>query len=108
MRTYLSKDLEVEQMKEDVAREWEEHKHEASPDLVLLINADLHSGVSEQQAGKETLRLTQASLLEATGGLLLSDDACQTLIVGVRTSLQVRSRVPPGFHFLCLFPGTYL
>ena len=87
MRMYLSKDLEVEQMKEDAAREWEERKHKASPDLTLLVKADLHSGVSEQQVGKETLRLTQVSLLEATGGFLLSSDTRQTLVLGVRISV---------------------
>ena len=69
MQMYLSKDLEVEQMKEDAAREWEERKHEASPDLALLVKADLHSGVSEQTSGKRrTLRLTQVSPARSNRG----------------------------------------
>ena len=102
MRAYCSRKLEVEEIKEEAKKEWEAHKHEAAPDLALLIQADLHYGNSEQWLGKETLKLTQASLLEATGGILLSDDARQALI------LWVHSRVRIQFSFSIQFPGTFL
>ena len=102
MQAYCSCNLEVEEIKEEAKKEWEAQKHEAVPDLALLIQANLHSGKSEQQLGKETLKLTQASLLEATGGILLSDDARQALILGVR------SRVHIQFFFSIQFPGMFL
>ena len=89
MRAYCSHDLEVEEINEEVKREWEAQKHEAAPDLALLIQADLHSGKSEQRLRKETLKLTQVSLLEVTGSILLSDDARQALILGVHSRVRV-------------------
>ena len=89
MRAYCSHDLESEEIKEEEKKEWEVWKHEAAPDLVLLVQADLHSGKSEQRLGKETLKLTQASLLEATGSILLSDDARQALILRVHSQVCV-------------------
>ena len=85
MWAYCSHDLEVEEIKEEAKKEWEARKHEAALNLTLLVQADLHSGKSEQQLGKETLKLTQAFLLEATGCILLSDDTRQALILGVRS-----------------------
>ena len=90
MWAYCSHDLEVEEIKEEGKKEWEAQKHEAAPDLALLVQADLHSGKSEQWLGKETLKLTQASLLEATGGILLSDNARQALILGVCSRVHIR------------------
>ena len=89
MLAYCSHDLEVEEIKEEAKKEWEAWKHEAAPDLALLIQADLHNGKSEQCLGKEILKLTKASLLEATGGILLSDDARQALILGVCSRVHV-------------------
>ena len=102
MWAYCSRDLEVEEIKEEAKKEWEARKHEAAPDLALLIQADLHSGKSEQWLGKETFKLTQASLLEATGGILLSDNARQALILGVRSQVYIR------FSFSIQFPGMFL
>ena len=85
MRAYCSHNLEVEEIKAEAMKEWEAWKHEAAPNLALLILANLHSGKSEQWLGKETLKLTQASLLEVTGGILLSDNARQALILGVHS-----------------------
>ena len=101
MRTYVSRDLEVEQLKEEANRQWEEWKHEAAPDLALMIQADLHQGKSEQRVGKETLRLTEASLLEAMGGIQLSDDARQTLILGVSIPEYVPGYTIFGNGFPC-------
>ena len=85
MRAYCSCNLEVEEIKEGVKKEWKAWKHEAAPDLALLVQADLHSSKSEQWLGKETLKLTQASLLEVTGSILLSDNAREALILGVHS-----------------------
>ena len=94
MRIYLSRDLEVEQLKAEAQKEWEERKHEASPDLALLIQADFHAGKSEQWFGKETLRMTEASLLEATGGIQLSDESRQTLVLSVSILKYVPEYMP--------------
>ena len=99
MQAYCSHDLEVEEIKEEVKKEWEAWKHEAAPNLALLVQADLYSGKSEQGLGKETLKLTQASLLEVTGSILLSDNARQALILGVC------SRVHIQFSFFYSVPG---
>ena len=104
MWAYCSCDLEVEEIKKEVKKEWEAWKHEATPNLALLIQANLHSGKSEQRLGKETLKLTQASFLEATGSILLSDDARQALILGVCS--QVRIRFSFSIQFLGTFPMT--
>ena len=87
MQAYVSKDLEIEQLKADAQKEWEVRKHEAAPDLVLMVQADLHGGHSEQKVGKDTLVATQAALLEGTGGILLSNDAHQTLVLSVSISV---------------------
>ena len=86
MRTYVSKEADVETLKEEARWEWELRKHELAPDLALLIDADLKAGRSELKVGKESLRLTEASLLEATGRVLLSDEARQLLVMGVSIS----------------------
>ena len=83
MRAYISREKEVEQLQAEAQAEWEARKDEPVADLALLVQADLHGHRSEQRLGKESLQMTQASLLEATGGLLLSDDARQVLVVGV-------------------------
>ena len=83
MRTYMSKEADIEALKEEARQEWELRKHEPAPDLALLMDADLKAGRRKLRVGKETLRLTQASLLEATGGALLSDEAHQLLVMGV-------------------------
>ena len=86
MRTYMSKGANVEALKEEARWEWELRKHEPAPDLALLVDADLKAGRSELKVGKESLRLTEVSLLEATGGVLLSDEARQLLVMGVSVS----------------------
>ena len=101
MWAYCSHDLEVEEIKEEAKKEWEAWKYEAAPNLALLIQADLHSGKSEQRLGKETLKLTQASSLEVTGSILLSDDARQALILGVCSWVRV------WFPFSIQFPGMF-
>ena len=83
MRTYVSKEADIEVLKKQDKREWELQKHEPAPDLALLVEADLKKGRSELRVGKETFCLTQASLLESTSGVLLSDDAHQLLVMGV-------------------------
>ena len=86
MLTYVSKEADVEALKEEARWEWELRKHEPAPDLVLLVDANLKAVQSELKVGKESLRLTEASLLEATGGVLLSDEARQLLLMGVSIS----------------------
>ena len=92
----------MEALKEEARREWELRKHEPAPDLALLVDADLKAGRSELKVGKESLRLTEASLLEATGGVLLSDEARQLLVMGVSVSTtRLHGNVP---EYLFFFP----
>ena len=61
--------------------------------------------------GKESLRITEASLLEATGGVLLSDEARQLLVMGVSVStIRLHGNVPEYVLFLphySQFPRTF-
>ena len=107
MKAYVSWEADVEQLKAEAQAEWETWKDESIADLALLIQADLHGRKSEQRLGKESLQMTQASLLEATGGILLSDDARQVLVIGVSL---FSGNVPEYVLFLFLiyaFPSTF-
>ena len=83
MKTYMSKDLEIEELKLVVQKEWEEHGREAAPDLAPMTMADIHGEKTEQQLGRDTLLATQASLLKATGDIAISDDSQQHLLMSV-------------------------
>ena len=90
----MSKDLEVEDLKWQAQKEWEERGHEAGPDLALLTRADINGGKSEQWVGKETLLATQASLVEATGDTTLSEESRQLLLLSVCPFLIFKSLLP--------------
>ena len=83
MKAYMSKDLEIEELKTAAQKEWEERGREAAPDLALMTAADIHGKKTEQQLGKATLLATQASLLKATGDIAISDDSRQHLLMSV-------------------------
>ena len=111
MRSYVSREKDIEELKAAAQAEWEARKDEPVADLASLIEADLHGHKSEQRLGKESLQMTQASLLEATGGLLLTDDARQLLVMGVSLSRTFPSTARIH-HFLAVleyvFYLTYL
>ena len=83
MAAYASKDLEIEELKTEAQRQWEERDMKASPDLGLMTKADIHGSKTEQGLGRETLVDTQASLLEATGASTLTDESRQYLLLSV-------------------------
>ena len=72
MKAYLSKDLDIIELKTAAQKEWEERGREAEPDLALLTQADVHGEKSEQQLGRETLTTTQESLMRVTGDTTLT------------------------------------
>ena len=101
MQAYVSKDLEIEQLKTNAQQEWEVRKHEAALDLALMVQEDRHGSHSEQWVNKDTLVATKAALLEGTGGIILSDDTHQTLVLSVSISVGYI----PGYVFFISFPG---
>ena len=61
-QAYLSKDLEIEELKQQAQQQWVECGQQAIPDLAILTQANIHGARTEQRVGKETLLATQASI----------------------------------------------
>ena len=48
MKSYLSKDMDIAELKTAAKKEWEERGKDAEPDLALMTQADIHGERSEQ------------------------------------------------------------
>ena len=101
---YASHDLDIEQFKEDAQCQWEARDKTVTPDLALMVRADIHARKLEQRLGRDTILGAQANFLKITGETTLAEDSRQYLVTSVS---RVHSRVR---HFLCIsmpFPSTH-
>ena len=108
MKAYLSKDMDIAELKTAAQKEWEERGKDAEPDLALMTQADIHGERSEQQLGRETLAVSQEALMRATGDTTLTEDTRQILMLSVSIFslfLRERSRVCQSLKLFGLIPG---
>ena len=106
MRAYLSKDMDITELKTAAQKEWEDRGKDAEPDLALM-QADIHGERSEQQLGRETLTVSQEALMRATGDTTLTEDTRQILMPSVSNSFlffRERSRVCHSFRLFGSIP----